>query len=1216
MAPQQVVATVASVKGKAFACSQDGKARPVKPGDPLLDGEKIVTKPGGSVVLVPEEGAPFAIDGDQVVSLTPDVGGPCDQEDVAMPPDALADAIAALQPNRDFGDLDNIEPPGIGPAGGGGGGHNFLRLLHIVQTINPLSFGFGTSTESYFASGLAGTGSGSSTPPISLIDTNPDGYEIVEGETVHFEKSVLENDGQPAGTVIIKVIHDNVTYNLVNGEVTIDTQLGGKLTVYADGTFDYTAPVRDHGNNGHVDTDGPDVEHFQYIASNSTGESRPTTVDIDILDTVPFAVKDHYEVVSDTGIEVLKPDGLLFQPVADVDSADGGTEVYEVRVNGVVTRVSEGTVFTTEQGGTVTISPDGSLTYKQPPGYVGPDRFEYRDVDSDGSFSNWAAVTFDVHGSPTNPDNYDIVEGETATFESVLANDLAPNTHVSQVIDSNGVHYAVPATGSVEITTGLGGVVKVYADGTFEYTAPVRDHGNNGHVDTDGPDVDHFQYIAANSTGESAPTEVDINILDTEPFAVKDHYEVVSDTGIDVSESDGLLFQPVADVDSADGGTKVYEVKVNGVVTQVSDGTVFTTEQGGTVTINSDGSLSYKQPPGYVGPDRFEYRDVDGDGSFSNWAAVTFDVHGSPTTADNYEIVEGETATFESVLANDTAPNAHVSQVIDGNGVHYTVPATGGVEITTGFGGKVTVYADGTFEYTAPVRDHGDAIPDVDHFQYIAANSTGESALTDVNINITDTVPFAVKDHYEVVSDTGLHVDAPDGLLLQPVADIDSKDGGTTVFEVKVNGVVTPVIVGVTFVTEQGGSVTINPDGSLDYQQPAGYVGPDRFEYRDVDSDNSVGNWAAVTFDVYGSPTTADNYDIREGDTTSFESVLANDAAPNTHVSQVVDGNGVYYAVPATGGVEIATAFGATVKVYADGTFDYTAPVRDHRDAIPDVDHFQYIAANSTGESALTDVNINITDTEPFAIKDHYDAQSDKILHVSSTDPHGLFANDVFAGYEPQDLPVVVSGVRVNGVVTEVEAGGTTFNTVQGGTVTINPDGSFDYAAPQGGAAPYAGPDKFEYQATDSDGSSSRWEAVEFDVKVAQQGGPGADTIVGGSDYLTLTGGEDADVFQWQLSDLTGDAKVTNVITDFNPSEGDKLDLRDLLTDGPDLLLDNSHLDVTFDGTSTKIAVTPVDTSAPELDIIIKGVDLTDGNTYSGQDAIDNLVKSGTLIDG
>ncbi|MFZ2318493.1 MAG: VCBS domain-containing protein, partial [Pseudomonas sp.] len=65
-------------------------------------------------------------------------------------------------------------------------------------------------------------------------------------------------------------------------------------------------------------------------------------------------------------------------------------------------------------------------------------------------------------------------------------------------------------------------------------------------------------------------------------------------------------------------------------------------------------------------------------------------------------------------------------------------------------------------------------------------------------------------------------------------------------------------------------------------------------------------------------------------------------------------------------------------------------------------------------------------------------------------------------------------------------------------------------------------------------------------------GGSGSDSLRGGLGNDILTGGSNADTFVWKTGDLGKD-----VVTDFNPSEGDRIDLRDLLQGETDATMSN-----------------------------------------------------------
>ncbi|QQZ42297.1 LapA family giant adhesin [Pseudomonas sp. SK3(2021)] len=77
-------------------------------------------------------------------------------------------------------------------------------------------------------------------------------------------------------------------------------------------------------------------------------------------------------------------------------------------------------------------------------------------------------------------------------------------------------------------------------------------------------------------------------------------------------------------------------------------------------------------------------------------------------------------------------------------------------------------------------------------------------------------------------------------------------------------------------------------------------------------------------------------------------------------------------------------------------------------------------------------------------------------------------------------------------------------------------------------------------------------------------GGTGNDTLIGGAGNDILIGGSGADTFVWKAGDTGND-----VIKDFKASEGDRIDLRDLLQGETGSTIDNFLKITTVDGTST-----------------------------------------------
>ncbi|TFW71903.1 hypothetical protein C3Y98_07455 [Methylotenera oryzisoli] len=113
-------------------------------------------------------------------------------------------------------------------------------------------------------------------------------------------------------------------------------------------------------------------------------------------------------------------------------------------------------------------------------------------------------------------------------------------------------------------------------------------------------------------------------------------------------------------------------------------------------------------------------------------------------------VVEVTTVVRGNVLANDTdvdspLANLTVAQFATNSGSTATT-ANGSNAITTALGGTVVMNANGTFTYTAPVRNHGDATLDVDSFVYRATDGSLNSAWTTVTINVTDSQLLANSD--------------------------------------------------------------------------------------------------------------------------------------------------------------------------------------------------------------------------------------------------------------------------------------------------------------------------------------------------------------------------------------------------------------------------------------------------------------------------------------
>jgi Ca2+-binding RTX toxin-like protein len=284
---------------------------------------------------------------------------------------------------------------------------------------------------------------------------------------------------------------------------------------------------------------------------------------------------------------------------------------------------------------------------------------------------------------------------------------------------------------------------------------------------------------------------------------------------------------------------------------------------------------------------------------------------------------------------------------------------------------------------------------------------------------------------------------------------------------------------------------------------------------------------------------------------------------------------------------------------------------------------------------------------------------ADPVTLAANAIQGNLFTND-YLGTSGATIEAIGSATPVGGVITIATSYG---------TLSVNAtSGAYTYTLNTGGDAPTAGiTESFTYTLKGSDGAESQANLnINFanslsstatagaDALFGQSvsggagddhivgtnagstllGGQGSDTLEGGSgtdtlnggtgnDYLNsgagndiliggegddiLFGGSGADTFVWQSGDLGND-----VIKDFNSSEGDRIDLRDLLSTVDEADLSN-YLRLDTDSSSLLISTTGAFGTGGAADITIK-VENAGGNVYNSSDAISSLIAGGDLL--
>ena len=377
---------------------------------------------------------------------------------------------------------------------------------------------------------------------------NDDIFNIIKDSTTLIDPpGVLANDSDPDGDIVTIQKFDSTTAQ------------GVEVILNPDGSFTYD-PIDDFTG----------VDTFTYTVKDGKGRFDSATVTILVKDPVnqdPNALDDNYSTEVDVPLVIEAP-GVLAN---DIDPDGDELEIIDFDSN-------------TQQGGTVALDNDGGFTYTPPAGFEGSDEFSY--VISDGAGgTDTAQVFIEVILGATDPvandDVYSTDQNTELVIEApgVLGNDTDPNGDVLTVVDYDEMGIK-------------GGQVQMNPDGSFTFT-PV----------TDLIETDEFTYVVSDPDGNTDTATVFININDPRiggnrpPIAENDTLMTDQDVELIITDpEEGLLVN-----DSDPDGDNIAALVVTNAIT----------DQGGSISINEDGTFTYVPPIGFVGVDTYEYTICD-----------------------------------------------------------------------------------------------------------------------------------------------------------------------------------------------------------------------------------------------------------------------------------------------------------------------------------------------------------------------------------------------------------------------------------------------------------------------------------------------------------------------------------------------------------------------------------------------------------------------------
>ncbi|HGF3678424.1 tandem-95 repeat protein [Vibrio parahaemolyticus] len=1032
------------------------------------------------------------------------------------------------------------------------------------------------------------------------LENNSNGYFVLVGDEVKLTQvgvDAVNNDELNLKDLTISASvsdgvnptandSDSLIVNRVNDAPTIDNVILDQ--VLAEDFASYTIDLNDAFKDSDSALNFSVFGNSNVLVSIENGIATISpTADWNGSETLTFTATDP------SGESISQTVNFTVAPVADI-VADKATVVEDtptiIKVLGNDTFEGDGKVVSldTNNGpanGTVSVNPDGSVTYTPNDNYHGADSFTY--IVTSGGVSESTTVSVDVtpvNDAPVAKDDIATTQEDTAVTIDVLPNDtdvdgdklsiesasVPKGQGTVEVVDGKLVFTpAENFNGDAEITyTVTDGaltdqatvnvtvnavndtpvVESSIADQTLaEDFTPYTIDLNTAFSDVDNVDGELTFSVSGNSNIQVAIVN---GIATFTPTADWNGSEALTFTATDpsgesVSQTVNFTVAPVADI-VADSARVVEDtptiIKVLGNDTFEGDDKVVSldTNNGpanGTVSVNPDGSVTYTPNDNYVGKDTFTYIVTSGGVSESTTVEVNVTpVNDAPVAKDDIATTQEDTAVTIDVLPNDTD--------VDGDKLSIqsaSVPeAQGKVEIV-----------DGKLVFTPAENFNG-------HAEIIYTVTDGEltdEAKVTVTVNPVNDAPTIKVDAVESITEDAVNTDTVVATLT--VRDTDTPEDQLTVsLENNSNGYF--VLVGNEVKLTQAGVDAVNND---------------ELNLKDLTISASVSDGV--------NPTASDSDSLivnRVNDAPTVENAIADQVLSEDFDAYTIDLNEVFkdsdssleFSVSGNNSIQISIVNGvATINPTADWNGKET---------------ITFTAKDPSGES--------VSQTVDFTVAPVVDIKADSTNVVEDTPTIiNVLGNDTFEGTDK-----VVSLDTNNGPAN--------------GTVSVNPDGSVTYTPNDN----YHGADSFTYIVTSGGVSESTTVNVdvtpENDAPVAKD-----DTTITDEDTPVtidvLPNDTDADGDKLSIESASvpkeqGTVEVVNGKLVFTPAEnfnGDS-EITYTVTDGQ--LTDEAKVTVTVnpvnDAPTIKVdAVESITEDAVSTDTVVATLTVRDTDTSEDQ---------------
>ncbi|MGK7910809.1 MAG: Ig-like domain-containing protein, partial [Synechococcus sp.] len=639
-----------------------------------------------------------------------------------------------------------------------------------------------------------------------------------------------------------------------------------------------------------------------------------------------------------------------------------------------------------------------------------------------------------ISGSTPNPvPNIDLETGLTFSFAGI--NDNGPGGRSTANLSASATFNCLPTSTSITSQTSndgqtvtldvsenfsdVDGTITSYSvsglpdgltiDANGVISGSINPNASDQENDDNGTQNYSVTVTATDDDGATASQTFTYRVDNVAPEAVDDSYSVDEDnilTGVNVLAGN-LITNTGADSDgSPDSDT----------LTLIGN----SDPANGTVTITSDGDLTYTPDANFNGTDTFTYTISDGNGG-SDTATVTVtvtDINDDPTSTSvvPQESTDGETVTLD-VSGNfsdvdGTIASYSVSGLPDG----LTINSSGVIS------GRINPNASDQEDDDSGSQDYSVTVT--------ATDDDGATTSQTFTYTVNNVGPDAVDDSYSVNEDTTL---SGVNVLTGPGVDVDGSSDADTL-----------TLIGNS--APANGSVSISNTGDLTYTSNANFNGTDTFTYT-ISDGNGGSDTATVTVsvnDINDAPTftTIDTQTSNDGETVSLNVSGNFSDVDGTIASYSVSGLPDGLSIDASGVISGSINPNASDQADDDnGTQDYSVTVT---------------ATDDDGATTSQTFTYTVDNIDPNAVDDSFTTDENSILTgVNVLTGAGA---DSDGSPDSDNLTVISNTNPANGTVTLSSSG----------DLTYDPGTAFDSLAVGESAT-----ETFTYTISDGNGGTS-----------------------------------------------------------------------------------------------------------------------------------------------